>query len=90
MAGVQMAGRDARGNVFANITYYISAGENGTIVDAPVNHFQVTQQPSPIYEVRIKEPLYVPEGPALAFLNGLAGRVESFLDGLEIAIQSVP
>lgn len=84
MAGIKVSFQDANRNVFTDCTFGQVAGQSGPMIDAPINHIQFTNEPTPVFEVSIDEPPHVPKTPAVTFLNSLASDVKRFLDALEI------
>jgi hypothetical protein len=83
LAGLTTSFRDRNGNVFSGITMLVEASQSGTLISAPLNHVELTQDPRPVFEVRLSEPPYI-EGVAVTqFLQGAASIVKQLLDLLE-------
>jgi len=84
IAGIRASFQDADRNVFTDCTFGQVAGQSGTMIDAPINHIQFTNKPTPLFEVGIDEPAYVPKTSAVTFLNSIASDVKHILDALEV------
>jgi hypothetical protein len=86
IAQVRMSWRDVNNNVFTNCRLGVTAGQRGTVIDAPINHIEITDNPRPAFQVTIQEQPYVNDAPLIAFLEKIAGDVETFLNALKVAI----
>lgn len=83
-AGFRASWVDNRGSIFNNVTIAGPAGERQKAVVAPVGYnLKFTQEPEPVFEVRVHEPPFVDGVEIMPFLNGVANDIASLLKMLE-------
>jgi hypothetical protein len=81
LAGVMASWRAPNGATFLDAKMKIMAGKSGPFLHAPPGT-QFIRDPSPLFEVRIDEPPYVSDVPALDFLKSAATDVETVLNAV--------
>ena len=83
IASVITSFRDRDQNTFTNFRFGVTAGDSGTLIDAPTGHIQSTDQSRPGFEVRFQEHGVIEEVPVMSFLKDSAGMTELLLHQVE-------
>jgi hypothetical protein len=83
IASVIASFRDRNQNTYRDMRFGVTAGQSGTLIDAPIGHIEFTDQPRPAFEVRLQEAGVIEDVPVLKFLYEGAATTKRLLDVVE-------
>lgn len=83
VASVIASFRDRNRNTFTDNRFSVTAGKSGTLIDAPIDHIEFTDQPRPAFEILFQEAGVIEGVPVLKFLKNGAGITKRLLDAIQ-------